>query len=602
MTDDFSDIFTYLFPIPIPELVDRVNLNIDKHNLERSAQLPPQSRRSLTSEAELYRWFAAFMFFSVHIGAGVDEMFSTEPVGMEDPIDLKKKTGISQSRYEILTMMLKQSFKGDDEEDKYCRANGIIEGFNKIARTCFHAPVKLVIDESLAWMFPRAGPNRTANLPNMTFLADKPKNNGCMLKSAACANSGLMHTLEIQRGKEGEKERDEKYLGLVGARTACTLRIVESTYGVDFEKRVKEIMNPTQPAGGDNNDHVNNNDEDVDRPIPYPFLAGVQVIADGWFASALLAAILSLLGLYFVGTVKTCSGGSPKRVCEELFNKPTRKKKPTEAVFPAGTNVVLEGTMLGAGLTFLLTKYSRYRCACIIGTKGAFDTDIKAPGSACKQYYLDKDGTRFETALNRSPLLLAYLLYMGAVDRHNQSRQGDLNLEGAHKTEDGFWRIITTVIGMVVTNCFLCMKNKDSTSSMSIKTFNKILCAHLVKRAIRLERGESAPGTGTPSPVTPSPSTPSPVTPSPSPPIHRFASMNTGTDGKRTQLTCVVCTNYFHTPKNKTSFHCVDCAVPVCKSTKGVCFRIHATGMSKEKMRKHFPNADVARQARASLC
>jgi hypothetical protein len=46
-------------------------------------------------------------------------------------------------------------------------------------------------------------------LPNISFMVQKPEHLGTQFKSSACPITGVMTMMEIQRGKEGMK--DKKY-------------------------------------------------------------------------------------------------------------------------------------------------------------------------------------------------------------------------------------------------------------------------------------------------------------------------------------------------------------------------------------------------------
>jgi hypothetical protein len=72
-------------------------------------------------------------------------------------------------------------------------------------------------------------------LPNISFVVQKPEPLGTEFKTFACPVTGVMTKMEIQRGKEGMKEK--RHNRDVGTTTGCTLCLLEDSIAEDESVR-----------------------------------------------------------------------------------------------------------------------------------------------------------------------------------------------------------------------------------------------------------------------------------------------------------------------------------------------------------------------------
>merc|ERR1739836_106886 len=86
-----------------------------------------------------------------------------------------------------------------------------------------------------------------------------------------------------------------------------------------------------------------------------------------------------------------------------------------------------------------------------ICTKGCGHTE---EGDAYIARWKDRNGATKTKAVPRPEIISKYFKQSNVIDVHNQSQQFDLKLEKHWLTHFGFFRIITTVFGMCVTNCW----------------------------------------------------------------------------------------------------------------------------------------------------
>ena len=91
-----------------------------------------------------------------------------------------------------------------DVDSWYKFSTEIIE-FNNIWRTSISCPRWKVADESLSAWRPRT--TALGRLRNISFVVWKPEPLGTEFKTSACPITGVMTMMEIQRGKEGMKDK-----------------------------------------------------------------------------------------------------------------------------------------------------------------------------------------------------------------------------------------------------------------------------------------------------------------------------------------------------------------------------------------------------------
>jgi hypothetical protein len=71
---------------------------------------------------------------------------------------------------------------------------------------------------------------------------------------------------------------------------------------------------------------------------------------------------------------------------------------------------------------------------------------------------LDENGHRVERPVLRLAVLSRYFSYANVVDVHDQMRQGILDLEYTWVTQNCWFRIATTLLGMTVTDAYIAFK------------------------------------------------------------------------------------------------------------------------------------------------
>ena len=115
-------------------------------------------------------------------------------------------------------------------------------------------------------------------------------------------------------------------------------------------------------------------------------------------------------------------------------------------------------------------------------TEGA---ELTSHGDPYLAKYRSEQGNYRTREVQRPLVASKYFGVSGSIDANNQIRQGELRLEDHWRTDNGWFRCVSTVLGIAVTNafkasCFL-FASEGEFSRLKSKDFASILCHQLVK-------------------------------------------------------------------------------------------------------------------------
>ena len=107
-----------------------------------------------------------------------------------------------------------------------------MDDFNSNRLATLHVSNHLCVDEMMSAWRPRT--SATGGLPNITHIPRKPEPLGTEFKCTACAQTGCMLYLELQRGKDAMREA--AHCRELGSTAACTLRLAVARQEHDVEQ------------------------------------------------------------------------------------------------------------------------------------------------------------------------------------------------------------------------------------------------------------------------------------------------------------------------------------------------------------------------------
>jgi hypothetical protein len=259
-----------------------------------------------------------------------------------------------------------------------------------------------------------------------------------------------MRKIEIQRGKDGMKS--QQFNQQVGATTGCTLRLLLDTIPQDL-KTCKH---------------------------------GVR--GDAWFGSIRTANEIGLRGHEAVLQVKQYHSLFPKEFIETALKDA-----------PGGVHILLEGTTNDeVPLVALGYRYSRNTILFFVLTKNGGSSKL---GDPYHMKYTDTYGNICTRYVDRPQVISNFFAGSNVIDTHNQLRQDSLKLEKKWVTQNPWFRLATTLVGINVTDAYLlcnyhqvlnCSKRSDDDQEkkITIQRFARILANQLIQLANKQGSGK----------------------------------------------------------------------------------------------------------------
>lgn len=186
-------------------------------------------------------------------------------------------------------------------------------------------------------------------------------------------------------------------------------------------------------------------------------------VGDSWFASVATAVAIAQPdtpsrdrnsvsnGDHFVGIVKTAHARFPKAYIEKALDG-----------LPRGAKIVLEATVDGVPLVAVGWRYNQKKTLSYICTRGAGST-VNDDNNPYTAKFPDPYGNVTERKVPRPAIVGKYYDYNNVIDRHNHLRQGELHLEKDWQTQDCWFRIFTTLIGMIAVDTAQVVQRTFST-------------------------------------------------------------------------------------------------------------------------------------------
>lgn len=150
--------------------------------------------------------------------------------------------------------------------------------------------------------------------------------------------------------------------------------------------------------------------------------------------------------------------------------------------WPSGAHIVLETVCDNVPLIAMGYKYNKRKVICFVATKGAGHTEA---GVSYEAKWKDSNGNTCCRNVPRPELASKYFLESNRIDMFNQARQAELKLEKHWVSEDGYFRCITTLFGICVTDAWkgyqYHLPNKHRHKGIEILHFAKLLTKDLLE-------------------------------------------------------------------------------------------------------------------------
>lgn len=273
------------------------------------------------------------------------------------------------------------------------------------------------------------------NLPNISFINRKPEPLGTEFKVVACGKTGILIHLELQRGKAAMREAE--FASNLLKTAACTARLIKHTVGCG---RRGDAQEPLGVVEDDGNNFILSTDQDEERDT---------YLGDAWFGSVDAVIAADKQGCNLVCIIKTNHNRFPKKYIEEEMKD-----------WPAGSHLVLHSKIDGVDLVAVGYKYSKRKVVSFLANKRAANLQ---PGKPYLAKWKDAHGNTVSRFIPRPAMVADYFRDSNKIDAHNQVRQFELRLEKLWVSRCGFFRINTTLIGMVVVDAWKAYRHHINT-------------------------------------------------------------------------------------------------------------------------------------------
>jgi Transposase IS4 len=390
-----------------------------------------------------------FRFLGILIGMCLtgppvkSDFWSTDTSGFAAPFGMFERHGMSRDRFMFIRkkLIFWPSLGG---ASRWGRATWLVAQFNELMNTILAPGWLLCVDESFCGWTGKEG-RHPDGMPNVSKIKGKPVGVGLLFKDTCCALCGLMIFIEIQQGKVWSATQE--YTTSWGLTTACTLRLVKNWHGT-----------------------------------------GRLVLGDSWFASLATAHALLGFGLWFTGIVKTAYSKYPlKWMKENVFN--AQSARGALATFVTTVTVgTSEMNMYAVG--WYEPGRGKKPLKCFVSSCG-----LDAPTEVYnKKRWKVTQGfstvTKYVKAVPCCKMIMTYFSANGAVDVHNQTRQGTLAMERNHPVHEWHFRWFCTMLGIICTNTWKAIRYfKPNSETLPFPEFADQLCCELTGYADRSTQG-----------------------------------------------------------------------------------------------------------------
>lgn len=309
----------------------------------------------------------------------------------------------------------------------------------------------LVLDESMSAWRPKT--SKFGGLPNITYEQRKPKPLGTMLKNGVEATTGIMVYQDVVQQKEVQQAK--KYNG-----DESSLPL-----GEPILQHVGEVLRQCEGAN---------------------LADGGWVGGDAWFGS--IPAVVELKkkkNVYSTFILKQHIQYCPKQIISSIL----RARYPK---YPAGHHVVMKANISGVDLFLLAYAFSNNDTTYMVSSSGTTITHERP----YRSNFTDEYGNVTFKEIPRPSV--AHFLYelLPLIDNHNKDRQSLLALEDCWLTKNPWFRLVTTLVGMTVTDVHRWDHNMRSGKRSLLETrdddddpsfLNVRAFANLIAKGLRLD-------------------------------------------------------------------------------------------------------------------
>jgi hypothetical protein len=237
-------------------------------------------------------------------------------------------------------------------------------------------------------------------------------------KNAACVATGCLLALETQEGSK--RMRAKRHVEEHGPAVAVQLRLMDA------------MQVPASDDSGNKGGNCNCSKVDCNNNNVF--------LGDSAFGSVKSAYAHAKRKKAYIANVANCHGGYPKQWIEDKLKSLT-----------SGSMIFLTAIYQGVPMIATGYKFNRKRTLLYISTR---DAGAASNGVAYEAKFPDSHGNLRSRSVPRAELISTFYSGSNAIDSHNHLRQYVLAIEKAWRSQDAFFRLQCTVIGMTVVDTY----------------------------------------------------------------------------------------------------------------------------------------------------
>ena len=368
------------------------------------------ARKNYTTAGEIVKFFGVMLLVTRFEFGSQASLWSNVTTNKYIPAPSFDLTGMPRKRFDDLWMCIRFSEQPPNrpsdmtsEQYRWRLVDDFVKNFNEHRAQNFFPSDEICVDESMFRWYGQGGHWINHGLPMYVAIDRKPEN-GCEIQNAACGRSGVMIQLKIVKTAEEE--------------------------------------NASAVTEDDGNNHGTN----VLKFLVEPWVrTDCCVCEDSYFASVNAVTVLRMMGLCFIGVVKTATKKFPMSY---LSNLELVQHGDYKGLVARGTD---------GQPTMLLFVWMDWDRRYFIASASSLDSGVPYSRNRWRQVSLELDALpeNVELTIPQPKATEVYYRTCGVIDQHNQHCQDNLKTEKKLETKKWDMRVNLTIFLMIVVDTWL---------------------------------------------------------------------------------------------------------------------------------------------------
>ena len=420
------------------------------------------ARKNYTTAGEIVKFFGVMLLVTWFEFGSWASLWSNVTTNKYIPAPSFGLTGMPWKRFDDLWMCIRLSEQppncpSDMTSEQYCwrLVDDFVKNFNEHRAQIFPPSDEICVNESMSRWYGQGGHWINHGLPMYVAIDRKPEN-GCEIQEC-CLWAFWSNDPRLKIVKTAEEE------------------------------------NASAVTDDDGNNHGTN----VLKFLVEPWVRTDHcVCADSYFASTNAVTVMRMMGLRFIGVVKTATKKFPMSY---LSNLELVQHGDYKGLVARGTD---------GQPTMLLFVWMDRDCRYFIASAPSLDSGIPYSRNRWRQMSLELDALpeNMELTILQPKATEVYYRTCGVIDQHNRHRQDNLKTEKKLETKKWDMRVNLTIFSMIVVDTWLVYSQATGSTELQSE-FYVCLAEELIDNNIdsrlqhQLNSGEDGSDSNDESPV-----------------------------------------------------------------------------------------------------